>query len=248
MSSAGPIGFSTGALAGGDVRRALAALGQVPAGAALRAVELSALREAELGPLLAALPELEAAGALAPFAHVSLHAPSAMARSREAEHAAALVRLLVPRGMPCIVHPDALRAPATWAGLGALLLVESMDGRKPTGRTADELARTFDALPEARLCFDVAHAWHVDETMAEGRRILAAFGDRLAQVHLSGIDRRARHRRLDPAMLDALARVADRIPPSVPVILESPIPPGEDRDRGRAIEEEMERARSALGR
>jgi hypothetical protein len=49
------IGFSTGALALGDFRRGLTLL----AGRGVRAVELSALREAELPGLMAALDELD---------------------------------------------------------------------------------------------------------------------------------------------------------------------------------------------
>ena len=50
-----PIGFSTGALALGDFRSALAML--VPH--SVKAVELSALRDKELMPLMAALPSLD---------------------------------------------------------------------------------------------------------------------------------------------------------------------------------------------
>lgn len=63
-----PFGFSTGSLAFGDFRRALKMMERIP----LDAVELSALREDELHPLLDALASLE----LARFTHVSLHAPS----------------------------------------------------------------------------------------------------------------------------------------------------------------------------
>ena len=50
-----PIGFSTGALARGDFRRALASL----QAHRIDIVELSALRMEELEPLIAALPGLD---------------------------------------------------------------------------------------------------------------------------------------------------------------------------------------------
>jgi len=61
------IGFSTGALARGDFRSGIA-LQESRADA----IELSALREAELDPLIGAIPDLP----LKRFTFVSFHAPS----------------------------------------------------------------------------------------------------------------------------------------------------------------------------
>jgi hypothetical protein len=63
-----PIGFSTGALAYADFRRGLA----MTRAAACAVVELSALRQAELFPLLDSLKSLDLAG----FQYISIHAPS----------------------------------------------------------------------------------------------------------------------------------------------------------------------------
>ena len=63
-----PIGFSTGALAYADFRLGLAMV----AAKHLDAIELSALRQNELAPMLDALPTLD----LSSFSYISLHAPS----------------------------------------------------------------------------------------------------------------------------------------------------------------------------
>ncbi|MGI0084760.1 MAG: hypothetical protein ACREBQ_06730, partial [Nitrososphaerales archaeon] len=63
-----PIGFSTGALAYGDFRRAL----DILQGKRIAAIELSALRETELAPLIGALDSLD----LSAFTYISVHAPS----------------------------------------------------------------------------------------------------------------------------------------------------------------------------
>ena len=63
-----PIGFSTGALAYADFRRGL----EMVKHRGLRTIELSALRQNELIPLLNALPDLDLSG----FKYVSIHAPS----------------------------------------------------------------------------------------------------------------------------------------------------------------------------
>ena len=52
--------------------------------------------------------------------------------------------------------------------LGRRLAVENMDARKGGGQTVPELAHVFDQLPEARLCFDIAHAAAVDPTLSAG--------------------------------------------------------------------------------
>lgn len=237
------IGFSTGALGGSDFLLGFELAQEAQRVAKVPAIELSALRGPELLPMLAWLEEPETADALAAFPHVSAHAPGRFEPGREAEVARTLARTLVPRRIPFVLHPNAIDDPAVWREHGALVRIENMDGRKATGRTADELRGFFHALPEARLCLDLAHAWQVDPDGDEARRILEAFGDRLAEIHLSGITPEARHRRLDHAdgeMIHFARSLAPLLPAGVPVILESPLEPGE-------VEGELAAARRALG-
>lgn len=135
-----PIGFSTGALAYADFRHGIELALSIPC----QAIELSALRQPELLPMLDALDELD----LSRFSYVSIHAPSQM----EAEWEATLrERLLeeLPRGWPIILHPDAIRDFTLWREFGSLLCIENMDKRKPIGRTAKELDLVFKQLPDA---------------------------------------------------------------------------------------------------
>lgn len=76
----------------------------------------------------------------------------------DSELAEMLARL--PRWISAIVvHPDAITDDiGAYCRLGRRLAVENMDARKDAGRTADDLERYFALLPEARLCFDIAHA------------------------------------------------------------------------------------------
>lgn len=225
-----PLGFSTGALAEGDFRAALRMLAPF----ATEAVELSALRGAELPALHDAADRL----ALDGFAHVSVHAPSAFSADEESA-VVRRVQAFVERGWPVVLHPDTIHDPARWRSFGRMLLIENMDKRKPVGRTAEELRAVFAALPEARLCFDIAHAHQVDRSMTVAREILRAFGDRLAQVHVSEVNTASRHARISRPAQWAFARVAPMIAAEVPVIVESPVPPGE-------IAAELEAARDAL--
>jgi hypothetical protein len=207
------IGFSTGALALADFRAALKILAILP----LDAVELSALREHELFPLLDSFDDLD----LRQFRYVSIHAPSQIGRKFEA---AAAVRLagFAARGFPIIVHPDAISDWDLWIPMGRMLCIENMDKRKPIGRTADELERIFKRVPTASFCFDIGHARQIDPTMNEAWRILTEFGSRLSQVHVSEVGTSSRHDRLSFASKIAFQQVAHLIPETVPLILETP--------------------------
>jgi hypothetical protein len=180
------------------------------------AVELAALSEPEL-PALARYLE---GGPSLPFLFTSVHAPSKERRIPELDLVSTLARL------PCwidaiVVHPDAIGEPELYRSLGRRLVIENMDARKPAGQTAEELAPFFHELPDAGLCFDIAHAKSIDPSMAEGERILDEFGDRLRHVHLSSLDENCHHVPLteddESLFASLLSRCRD-----VPWILEAP--------------------------
>jgi hypothetical protein len=208
------IGFSTGAIAKGDFRRALGVLSD----AHVRAIELSALREQELPELARTLAHLDLEG----FEYVSVHAPTNFKDLQELE-VVQLLQTAASRKLPIVVHPDTIRTFDLWKPFGTLLLIENMDKRKPVGRSNSELRVVFDDLPEAGLCFDVAHARQVDPSMIEAAQILKTFGDRLREVHASGVTTRSTHGLISAAACSAYSGIAHLIPEVVPVILESPV-------------------------
>jgi hypothetical protein len=211
------IGFSTGAVAPGDVPAALALL----RGSGATAVELSALRLTELPALLAALPALD----LSPYAHVSVHAPSRFSAAEEPALIDALSTL--PAGLPIVLHPDTVHDLRRWRPLAARICVENMDRRKRVGRTTAELARVFEALPEASFCFDVGHAHQVDRTMGEAWELVRTLGARLAQLHVSEVGSSGRHAPLSLPAVAAFQRIAAWVPDDAAVIVESPATPSE---------------------
>jgi hypothetical protein len=157
-----PIGFSSGALALGDFRRALAMLADLD----LPVLELSALRVRELEPLVEALDDL---GVERRFAYVAFHAPSRIEVEEEGP-VVALLRQVAKRGWPVVVHPGVMWTPALWQPLGDLLCIENMDHRNATGRTCSELATLFETYPAATLCLDLGHARQIDPSMVEAYR------------------------------------------------------------------------------
>jgi len=224
------IGFSTGALALGDFRAALEML----AGTDSTAVELSALRQNELRPLVEQLDGLN----LGQFGYVSFHAPSLIEPAFEAAALQLLERVAL-RGWPIIVHPDAMYRRQVWMRLGNCLCIENMDKRKPIGQTADDLAEIFKDLPDASFCFDIGHARQVDPTMSEASEILQRFHDRIKQLHVSEVNTQSKHDSLSLESTLAFQRVSHLVPADVPIILESRVEESE-------INEEMRIALAAL--
>ncbi|MDO8188975.1 hypothetical protein Q5424_20285 [Conexibacter sp. JD483] len=213
----GLIGVSTGYMTGarGDWPR-LAAAAEVLSD---DVVELSALSAGELPGLVAFLedvPEL-------PFRRVSVHGPSKGWDCEPAALAAQLAEL--PACVEGVVmHPETLGDLAAFAAIGRRLRLENMDTRKPDARTAAELAAYFEALPQARFCFDVAHAQLHDPSMGLAHELVDAFGDRLAEVHISSIQPSGAHVPLQPEDAEAFVPVLSRCT-GVPWVLEAPLPP-----------------------
>lgn len=223
-------GYSTGALARGDFRAAL----QTLEGSSADAVELSALRLAELRPLVDAFADLD----LTRYKYVSVHAPSAFSPIEEIE----IIDLLVQASLRewyVVVHPDSMHDVGRWAVLGQWLCLENMDKRKPVGRTTEELSEYFIKLPLAGLCFDIAHARQVDSSMTEAYRLIRAFHGRIRQIHISEVSTSSRHARISAAAASDFREVASFLPPEAALIVEAPV-------RTEEVESELAASRAAV--
>jgi hypothetical protein len=224
------IGFSTGALTRDDFRAALGILARKQ----VQAVELSALRENELIPLVEELDCLD----LRQFHYISFHAPSVMDPEFESTAVRALDRVAL-RQWPIILHPDAMHTPAKWAHFGDLLCIENMDKRKSIGQTVSHLAEIFRLLPHASLCFDIGHARQVDPTMSEATAILQFCKRRLRQIHISEVNSQSKHDPLSFESVLAFRKVSHLIPESLPIIVES-------RVAEEQVEDEIQNVSKAL--
>lgn len=209
-----PLGFSTGSLSPGNTRQALSLLSHH----ATTAVELSALRANELDEVLNVVTSTDWSA----FHYVSFHAPSKFNGITEAQ----VLRKLEPivrKGWPIIVHPDVITDWAAWQQLGAVVTIENMDGRKPSGRTVEELSPIFAKLPNAKFCFDIGHAAQIDPTMKLARELVVAFGNRLVEVHLSVVDDAFGHQPLTAESMKNFASVLQQLLGSPAIILETPV-------------------------
>jgi hypothetical protein len=151
---------------------------------------------------------------------LSIHGPS---KGRALPEPALVARLgeFSALAAGIVMHPDTIEDPAPYRALGRTLVLENMDARKKGGRIVDELAPWFAELPEAGFCFDIAHAWSIDETMSAGADLLDAFRPRLRHLHVSSLSPQCHHLPLTEAheelFMPLLRRCRD-----VPWILEAP--------------------------
>jgi hypothetical protein len=182
--------------------------------------------------LIAALPRLD----LKSFSYVAIHAPSLFSAEEEPF---VVEQLRQMDKFPIVLHPDTIRDHAKWAGFGAQLLIENMDRRKSNGRSAKELSAWFELLPDAGLCFDLAHAQDFDPAMTEAFRILAHLGQKIRQVHISELDSATRHFSLSYSASLAFSEVIGKIPKDAAFIIESRIKPSE-------IDCELEKVRNLI--
>ncbi|WP_298862918.1 hypothetical protein [uncultured Gimesia sp.] len=210
------IGFSTGSVALNDVRRGI----DIATHTKTNAIELSALREQELVPLLRLIDKLQ--NELSIFEYIAFHAPSKREKLSE-EAIVSKLKKVADLGWAIIVHPDAIENFELWKTLGRAVCIENMDKRKATGRTAAQLKPFFDQLPEATFCFDIGHARQIDPTMLEAETMLREFHGRLRQVHMSYVNSQSQHERLNYESILAYQRVAHWIDNSIPIILETPV-------------------------
>jgi Xylose isomerase-like TIM barrel len=212
-----PIGASTGFMV--QERGDWPALVDAAADLSPFTAELAALSELELPGLLAYL--LSAGDEVPAFRYLSVHAPSKDLRLAEPKLVDGLARL--PAVVDAIVvHPDVIDEPGEYRRLGARLVLENMDTRKGSGRTADELAPLLAELPDAGLCLDVAHARDVDASMAGAHELLDRFADRLRHLHVSSLDEAGHHVPLTAQDEAAFGPVLQRCR-DVPWILEAPL-------------------------
>jgi len=234
------IGYSTGALARGDVTNGVELVRDL----GLTVIELSALRVRELGPLTAYIERTD----LSDFNYVSIHAPTDFNELAEEEVVATLERLAHAKKWPIVMHPDAVFDFGLWRRLGSWLCFENMDKRKGKARTADELAGILAMTPDAQVCFDIAHARQVDSSMTEAYRLLRRFSTRIHQIHFSEVNSQSRHSPVSIAGLHAYEQVASELPSDVPLIIESPASLQRAALEVETVEEFFKHATSSRGR
>jgi hypothetical protein len=177
-----------------------------------RSLELTAITEERFRALATLIADR---GLLDGFARVSLHAPA-----RFGAPAADLAPMLDLFPYDLILHPDLWVQVDGVARLGRRAVFENMDVAKSFGRGVADLREVFGLFPEAGFCLDVAHVWTNDRTLRLGHELLDELGDRLRQLHVSGIEPDGTHRPTTQRDLDLYAPLLERCR-SFPWVLEA---------------------------
>ena len=158
---------------------------------------------------------------------ISIHAPFHLdaVRPRERlreifERLTHLVNLLNAQNV--VVHPTGRSVFDFALDYDLPLCTENLSPNSGIG--GRELERILERYPDLGLCIDVAHAffWSSLETA----RLVGKFGDRVRQVHLSGVRRKTDHNSLQgmpDEYMQSIAPIADL---TVPIIIEEELMPG----------------------
>lgn len=181
-----------------------------------RFIELTAMTKDRLDSLVLFLDRKRAA--LDVFERVSVHAPASMVDTSAAAVTEKLVALAWE--FDTVFHPDLFVGQGSLRSLGRRVVFENMDIQKDSGQTTADLRRVFDVYPEAGFCLDVAHVWTNDPTLRLGHDLLDTFGERLRQLHVSGIEPDGTHRPTTRADLVLYAPLLERCQ-HVPWLLEA---------------------------
>jgi len=209
VDSAAYFGIATGAFVGerDDWDRAV---GKASA-EGWRFIELTAITEDRLDALIPFLERKRSV--LDCFERVSIHAPVTNAHTSAAAVADKLVALAWE--FDTVFHPDGYRGEQSLLRLARRVVFENMDNQKSFGQGVAELRSVFDAYPEAGFCLDVAHVWTNDASLRLGHDLIDNFGQRLRQLHVSGIEPDGTHRptaRADLALYAPLLERCERVP------------------------------------
>ncbi len=181
-----------------------------------RFIELTAITEDRLDALVPFLDGKRSG--LDGFERVSIHAPITKPHTSAAALADKLVTLAWE--FDTVFHPDGYRQEQSLLRLGRRVVFENMDNQKTFGQGTADLGTVFDAFPQAGFCLDVAHVWTNDPSLRLGHDLLDKFGQRLRQLHVSGIEPDGTHRPTTRADLDLFAPVLARCS-HVPWLLEA---------------------------
>jgi hypothetical protein len=151
------------------------------------------------------------------FERVTIHAPV-----RFDSPVDGIVRRLavVKPALDVILHPDVYADEPAVLRLGRRAVFENMDVQKSFGRDVTDLQLVFDRWPDAGFCLDVAHVWTNDRSLALAHDLVTAFGDRLRQLHVSGIEPDGTHRPTTRVDLDLYSPLLARCT-NVPWLLEA---------------------------
>lgn len=160
---------------------------------------------------------------LAPFEHVSLHAPVGKISYGKNDVAKRVLDDI--QGMyerlrfkHAVVHPHMVEDWSVFKNYSFPVATENMDDKKEVGRTVESLKEVFSKA-DILMVLDLNHCYVNDRTIQLAADMYAEFKDRVVQIHLSGF--KTFH---EPLCQTKQVEIIEAIPnKDLPIILESSV-------------------------
>lgn len=236
-----PIGFSTGSLSKLDLSLVDSVRKIADAGCA--ALELMFFTPEEL-EAWDTLRDEDSALIKEEFAYVSLHAPAKGISFKKGDEKA--IQILSRLGdivqavgaQSVTFHADVLAEADILQHQSFTTSFENLTDRQGVARNVSEMQELFQRVSDARMTFDINHAFDEDPTGNLARDLVQKFRDRIVQLHISGLRSDQHHTLYSASESDAHFEIIRQF--AVPLIHEGYIEEiSQMRDELRYIEERL---------
>ncbi|MFC1609071.1 hypothetical protein ACFL16_01495 [Patescibacteria group bacterium] len=161
------------------------------------------------------------------FAHTSIHLPSDLiyCNNDTSTRALGLLHEFCKENRKflhlAVIHPDRI---VDWEMINDFseiipVAIENMDIRKNKFRSVPEIENILSKYQNLKLVFDINHWISNDYSIRTAYEFLDLFENRIAEIHISGY-----HRYHDPLFQTnqiELIEVISKVPPAIPIIIES---------------------------
>lgn len=119
-----------------------------------------------------------------------------------------------------VVHPESIDDWSIFDDLSMNLAIENLDNRTPRWFGFEQFEKFLDERPDWSMVLDLNHCFTYPDSAELAKRYIDRFGDRIAEVHLSGCGPDMYH---VPLYLLRQKEIVDCLPQTdCPIVIESP--------------------------
>ena len=173
-------------------------------------IQLMCLSDEDISKLITKITVNDLAG----FEYIVLHAPPTAITINTLELLQKAQNIFHFQAI--VIHPNEIENWEMFARFDLPFSIENMDWRQERGKYVDSLQNIFEKI-NAKMTLDVNHCFTNDPSLHLASEMIAEFGDRISQIHLSGFE--TGHEMLfktqQTEIMDAIANK------NLPIILES---------------------------
>lgn len=154
------------------------------------------------------------------FDFVSVHAPSDLEYKKDRQTSDVLdglKKLNKIRPLDLVVfHPQKEMDLSLFTNLPYPVSFENMDHRKDFGKDLKDLKKVFSFSKQFKMTLDLNHVFTNDTTMKLADEFYKEFGDRIAEIHLSGFEKLH-----EPLYKTKQLEIINKVKSNIPIIVES---------------------------